>query len=1029
MTFFNEFGKKWASEGSVEPISETQKKSGWDFLGSVPPISGQFNLVQQNTDEKINYLFNLINSFVISRGGTLNAVSTNALRDILNNLLMAVQGGHVGYATKDGMLLDTTQEERTIAEVLSDPVAENNGFYLWLSGEWVKQIGPWGLAMSATDASRIAAEEAAADADAAKTEAQTAAGLAVDAQADIHNNWQGKLDLAAQQAETATAQAGIATDKAAEASGSAATSNAAKTAAELARDAAMVGSVTYPDEATGRAAVADGAYFKVIGSGDVAAREYCRTNASTSVLVAEYPSVVAVDKISDIAGNYYKEYVIGENDVFGSLSDGSAYVSANLNFGLREGLKATSKIYKIRIGFIASGTGEIHLYEPDGAGGYIVKAIKQVNLVAGVNQFDGSDIYDAPLSAGTLIHFVKKSGQIRATNNQNDGRNLSDVVQMVGQPMTGTFTNATYTPDIQIETISAYGRATIDKRLVDLESKIPAVDKNIDDIIHANLVIGKTINDPNIAIYGDINGAITGNLPGSYIYGPRKAIEYNGYLDSVTFRSALNATTRIFIYEPYGNEYKIIKVIPVQSVVGINTVKIDMFVNSGCRVMCGGSLYYEAGTSGGQLGTFFLVDHATLQVGDINKLNEYGHTPHIEVKCISINGQDLTGAIYNLKNRVDLLEPYFYANKQINTLIKERFAGAVIPADWTVSGAWAVDNGLTSPSTGGWDCYAISPGDSSIQKRRFMARVRVDDSSSIFGICTKPPENSGGAVAMVDGVAGKLRLYSWNGTASAGSYTNEVALPSALVAGRYYLLEAEKNGLKCTIKMTDTVTQQSCSVSEEQGAAYRQWHGRAGIMFHAGAIKVDWFEVDALHPVELRAIIVGDSNSEGNFLPFGSPSWAFQIAEQRKAENDILLAVRAGDETPNFIARKNHDLLSWKPDYAVLALGTNDTSQATWRANMATTISEIVALGGEPILCTQIPRTASQALRSAMNNDIRNGYFGRYRYIDFAVAVSLNNDGVTWNPAYDYGDATHANAEGQLRMYQQVLIDAPFLLS
>lgn len=307
MTFFNEFGKKWASEGSVEPISEAQKKSGWDFLGSVPPISGQFNLVQQNTDEKINYLFNLINSFVISRGGTLNAVSTNALRDILNNLLMAVQGGHVGYATKDGMLLDTTQEERTIAEVLSDPVAENNGFYLWLSGEWVKQIGPWGLAMSATDASRIAAEEAAADADAAKTEAQTAAGLAVDAQADIHNNWQGKLDIAAQ-------QAGIATNKATEAATSATTAvnakNAAESArdvAELARDAAIINSTMYPDEATGRAAVADGEYFKVIGSGDVAASEYRRTDASTSVLVAEYPSVESVDAIKDKLVDVYSD--------------------------------------------------------------------------------------------------------------------------------------------------------------------------------------------------------------------------------------------------------------------------------------------------------------------------------------------------------------------------------------------------------------------------------------------------------------------------------------------------------------------------------------------------------------------------------------------------------------------------------------------------------------------------------------------------------------------------------------------------
>lgn len=57
-----------------------------------------------------------------------------------------------------------------------------------------------------------------------------------------------------------------------------------------ARDAAIINSKVFPDEATGRAAVADGEYFKVIGSGDVAAREYKRLNASTSVLITEYPS-------------------------------------------------------------------------------------------------------------------------------------------------------------------------------------------------------------------------------------------------------------------------------------------------------------------------------------------------------------------------------------------------------------------------------------------------------------------------------------------------------------------------------------------------------------------------------------------------------------------------------------------------------------------------------------------------------------------------------------------------------------------
>lgn len=65
---------------------------------------------------------------------------------------------------------------------------------------------------------------------------------------------------------------------------------AARNEAEAARDAAIIGSGVYVDEATGRAAVADGVAFKVQGSGMVAAYEYRRVNASSSTLVAIYPS-------------------------------------------------------------------------------------------------------------------------------------------------------------------------------------------------------------------------------------------------------------------------------------------------------------------------------------------------------------------------------------------------------------------------------------------------------------------------------------------------------------------------------------------------------------------------------------------------------------------------------------------------------------------------------------------------------------------------------------------------------------------
>lgn len=77
---------------------------------------------------------------------------------------------------------------------------------------------------------------------------------------------------------------------------------AARVAAEMARDAALIQSGVYIDEPTGRAAVADGAYFKVIGTGDIACTEYRRTNASTSVLVTTYPSKSFIDSGKGTAG-------------------------------------------------------------------------------------------------------------------------------------------------------------------------------------------------------------------------------------------------------------------------------------------------------------------------------------------------------------------------------------------------------------------------------------------------------------------------------------------------------------------------------------------------------------------------------------------------------------------------------------------------------------------------------------------------------------------------------------------------------
>lgn len=168
-----------------------------------------------------------------------------------------------------------------------------------------------GRSQTVTLASQVAGDREAAAGSA--TLAGQEAGIAEDfADAAI-----AAKNLSVSAKDTAVAQAGIATTKAGEANtskvaagiseGNAKTSEnnslANKAAAQLSADAALIQSGVYTTEALGRAAVTDGQAFKVQGTGDVAAYEFRRTNSSTSVLIATYPSSDLVNKIKDESAN------------------------------------------------------------------------------------------------------------------------------------------------------------------------------------------------------------------------------------------------------------------------------------------------------------------------------------------------------------------------------------------------------------------------------------------------------------------------------------------------------------------------------------------------------------------------------------------------------------------------------------------------------------------------------------------------------------------------------------------------------
>jgi len=133
-----------------------------------------------------------------------------------------------------------------------------------------------------------ASDTATAQAVIATTQASTST-----AQAVISTTQAG---IATTQAGIATTQAGIATDKSVLTAADRVQTELNAIATASARDAALIQAGVYTTEALGRAAVADGQAFKVQGSGDVAAYEYRRVDASTSTLIATYPSKTYIDK-------------------------------------------------------------------------------------------------------------------------------------------------------------------------------------------------------------------------------------------------------------------------------------------------------------------------------------------------------------------------------------------------------------------------------------------------------------------------------------------------------------------------------------------------------------------------------------------------------------------------------------------------------------------------------------------------------------------------------------------------------------
>lgn len=172
-------------------------------------------------------------------------------------------------------------------------------------------------------------------------------------------------------AQTATQQAGIATAQANVASGhsSAAAMKAAQSLvqadraqqkadlAELAADAATVSAPLYADEATGRAAVANGEIFRAVGASSAKSVDvWQRVNSGSSTLLRSYPSLSRFEgAISETVIDYYGDTAPAQNG-----TSGSGW------FAVRDTPTRAGKLTAVRLASIGAQTVTLHHYRLSG---------------------------------------------------------------------------------------------------------------------------------------------------------------------------------------------------------------------------------------------------------------------------------------------------------------------------------------------------------------------------------------------------------------------------------------------------------------------------------------------------------------------------------------------------------------------------------------------------------------------------------------------------------------------------------------
>lgn len=339
--------------------------------------------------------------------------------------------------------------------------------------------------------------------------------------------------------------------------------------------------------------------------------------------------------------------------------------------------------------------------------------------------------------------------------------------------------------------------------------------------------------------------------------------------------------------------------------------------------------------------------------------------------------------------------------------------------------------------TMGTGSYSVIDKYMSCDLWRMEAEVEVLDKSSVFGFLTEPIINgvptSGaqkGALMLFD--SGYIRLYDHYTGYFKIPTTVRAQTPFTIETGKKYKIKGQKHGWIYTFTITDTTNSKNTALvtytndGKDSNDQYcgKGW-GLPGVCCVSGSIKVHSFTYNLLCNPNPKAIIFGDSITEGTNLGGGTGTydkWSSQVRDKYYNGNCLICGRGWSTTNDTMLRMKAIYELGIKPQENVIVLiGANDVRASDewlegWKTDMKEKVVPYIkdTFGVDPVICclTLCQTDTGDRVKKANAWILQQNW----KSPRFDKATSANEDGTTYSSQYST-DGLHPNKLGSDRMF------------